>query len=110
MYSFIDVARAPVKRSEPAPAAAEPAPPPSAPEPTKAASTAVDEVPVPAAEPAPAAKEGGESGNESDFNSMTVKELTSLCKEKGISGYSKLRKADLIDLVASYGTQRTRNV
>ena len=31
----------------------------------------------------------------------TVKELRSLAKERGITGYSQLRKSELIDLIAS---------
>ena len=31
----------------------------------------------------------------------TVKELTSLAKERGITGYSQLRKSELIDLIES---------
>ncbi|MBN2605296.1 MAG: Rho termination factor N-terminal domain-containing protein, partial [Bacilli bacterium] len=32
-----------------------------------------------------------------DFESMTVADLKSLCKDKGITGYSKLKKAELIE-------------
>lgn len=34
-----------------------------------------------------------------DYSKMTVKELTALCKEKGIKGYSGKKKADIITLL-----------
>lgn len=32
-----------------------------------------------------------------DYSSMTVSELRTIAKEKGIEGYSKLKKAELIE-------------
>ena len=34
-----------------------------------------------------------------DYEGMTVKQLTGISRERGLSGYSKLRKADLIELI-----------
>ena len=34
-----------------------------------------------------------------DYDSMTVTELKTLCRDNGISGYSKLKKDDLLELV-----------
>lgn len=34
-----------------------------------------------------------------DYSKMTVKELTALCKEKGIKGYSGKKKADIVTLL-----------
>ena len=34
-----------------------------------------------------------------DFNSLKVTELRSLAKEKGLSGYTSLRKAQLIEML-----------
>jgi|7_EtaG_2_1085326.scaffolds.fasta_scaffold16545_2 hypothetical protein len=71
------VARAFRKASEPVPDRPEPAPKPQAsPEPPKA--------PEKAPEPSV------------DLSSMKVAELRALAKGKGLSGYSKLKKADLI--------------
>jgi hypothetical protein len=36
-----------------------------------------------------------------DYERMTVKQLTGIARERGLSGYSKLRKADLIGLIES---------
>ena len=36
------------------------------------------------------------------FNEMNVKELKNVCRKKGISGYSKLRKAELIAVLEEY--------
>jgi hypothetical protein len=49
----------------------------------------------------------GESSTDGDqgargLDDMTVKQLMGICKERGISGYSKLRKAQLVQLL---GTQ-----
>lgn len=41
---------------------------------------------------------------------MTVKDLKALCKEKGISGYSKLRKQDLIDLLEDTGKSDKKKI
>lgn len=35
-----------------------------------------------------------------DYSKMTVKELTALCKEKGIKAYSGKKKADLVDMLS----------
>jgi len=40
-----------------------------------------------------------ESEEEVDFKKITVKELKALCKSKGIKGYSKLKKQQLIELL-----------
>ena len=51
------------------------------------------QAPVKQDEPAPAPKQ-----EESvDLETLTVKDLQGLAKEKGLTGYSKLKKADLID-------------
>ena len=34
-----------------------------------------------------------------DYNSLTVTELRALCKERGLTGYSSLLKAELIALL-----------
>ena len=36
-----------------------------------------------------------------EYATMTVKELRNICREKGVTGYSRLRKADLIKLLSS---------
>ena len=36
---------------------------------------------------------------EIDYESMTVAELIDLCKERGITGYSSLNKAGIIELI-----------
>ena len=40
-----------------------------------------------------------DEGEQIDYESMTVAELTELCKERGISGYSSLNKAGIIELL-----------
>ena len=35
----------------------------------------------------------------------TIKELRSLAKERGVKGYSQLRKSELIDLIESKGSR-----
>ena len=40
----------------------------------------------------------------------TVKELRSLAKERGITGYSQLRKSELIDLIESNGSRSDRSL
>jgi len=35
-----------------------------------------------------------------DLASMTVTQLKDLCKERGLTGYSGLKKADLVDLLS----------
>ena len=34
-----------------------------------------------------------------DYDSMTLVDLKSLCKEKGVKGYSTLKKAEIIELL-----------
>ncbi|MCK7488090.1 MAG: Rho termination factor N-terminal domain-containing protein [Bacillus subtilis] len=34
-----------------------------------------------------------------NYDSMTVKDLQAVAKEKGLSGYSAMKKAELIDLI-----------
>lgn len=36
-----------------------------------------------------------------DYSSMTVVELRALCKERGITGYSSMNKAQLIEVLLS---------
>ncbi|QWB95831.1 Rho termination factor N-terminal domain-containing protein [Mycoplasmatota bacterium] len=48
---------------------------------------------------APKAKEAVKETKVEDFSSKTVAELKSLAKERGLSGYSTLKKAELIDLL-----------
>ncbi len=36
-----------------------------------------------------------------DLNTLTVDELKNIAKEKGLEGYSSLKKADLIELIES---------
>ena len=40
----------------------------------------------------------------------TMKELTSLAKERGVKGYSQLRKSELIDLIESKGSRSDRSL
>lgn len=54
-----------------------------------------------------AAKEGrskiGERGGEAeDYEDRTVEELQDRARELGLSGYSKLRKSELIDLIRNH--------
>lgn len=47
--------------------------------------------------------EGSADGDQDarGLKDMTVKQLTAVCKERGISGYSKLRKAQLVQLLST---------
>ena len=40
----------------------------------------------------------------------TIKELRSLAKERGVKGYSQLRKSELIDLIESKGSRSDRSL
>jgi small subunit ribosomal protein S2 len=60
----------------------------------KATVKPVKEVKAEAVEVAPAKEDNNES-----LESMTVAQLRSLCKDRGISGYSTLKKAELIDVL-----------
>ncbi|MBN2604941.1 MAG: Rho termination factor N-terminal domain-containing protein [Bacilli bacterium] len=40
-----------------------------------------------------------EEKTEVDYEQMTVTELKDLCKERGLSNYTSLRKSELIDLL-----------
>jgi hypothetical protein len=42
-----------------------------------------------------------------DYSKMTIKELTALCKEKGIKGYSGKKKADILILITKYKTSKS---
>ena len=39
-----------------------------------------------------------------DYSKMTIKELVALCKEKGVKGYSRKKKAELVDMLYSATT------
>tara|TARA_Y100001938_G_C8092686_1_gene436059 strand:- start:3541 stop:3732 length:192 start_codon:yes stop_codon:yes gene_type:complete len=41
------------------------------------------------------------SESSTDFGSLTVSELKEIAKERGLKGYSSLRKADLVNLLSS---------
>ena len=47
-------------------------------------------------------KVGERGGHAEDYDERTVDELKSRAKELGLSGYSKLRKNELIDLLRSH--------
>ena len=49
--------------------------------------------------------ESDDDDQEVDYDSMTVAQLKALCKDNGISGYSKLKKVDLIELLKSVDDQ-----
>ncbi len=40
-----------------------------------------------------------------DYSKMTIKELTAFCREKGIKGYSRKKKAELINMICSLKTR-----
>lgn len=74
----------------PAPAAAEPAP-----EAKKAKAKKAKAKKAPAAEAAPTAA----ADDAPDYASMSSGDLKALAKERGLKGYSKLKKAELVDLL-----------
>jgi small subunit ribosomal protein S2 len=94
---------APKKEAKPAPKKeAKPAPKKEAkPAPKKEAKPAPkkEAKPAPKKEAKPAPKKDDAKLSSEALNDMTVKELKALCKERDISGYSKLRKAELVDLL-----------
>jgi hypothetical protein len=47
-------------------------------------------------------KVGRRGGQAEDYDDRTVAELKTRAKELGLSGYSKLRKAELIDLLRNH--------
>lgn len=51
-----------------------------------------------------------ESPRKSKFDKMTVKELKELARDRGYSGYSKLLKADLINLLRTKGTKSKKKL
>ena len=53
------------------------------------------EVEAPKAEPKKVAKKAATP----DYESMTLADLKALCKEKGVKGYSTLKKAEIIELL-----------
>ena len=40
------------------------------------------------------------SGDAMNYSTMTATELKTLCKERGLTGYSNLTKSELIDLLS----------
>ena len=53
---------------------------------------------------------GDERKNIYDIKMPTIKELRSLAKERGVKGYSQLRKSELIDLIESKGSRSDRSL
>ncbi|MDJ1371297.1 DUF7218 family protein [Gulosibacter molinativorax] len=47
-------------------------------------------------------KVGSRGGSAEDYEDRTVEELRDRARELGLSGYSKLRKQDLIDLLRNH--------
>ncbi len=45
-----------------------------------------------------------------DYCKMTIKELTTLCKDKGITGYSGKKKTDIIELIKHSTTEPAKDV
>lgn len=54
-----------------------------------------EKVEAPKAEPKKVAKKAATP----DYESMTLADLKALCKEKGVKGYSTLKKAEIIELL-----------
>ena len=42
--------------------------------------------------------------NQMNYSTKTIEELIAICKEKSIKGYSKKKKSELVEIIASYNT------